>query len=180
MSHRSRGGEVQGKGWGNKTGLLSGPVAGQPPQGTPANKRKVLQPVSCARCCLGCGGEGVSHSRCAGLLCWASPQPGHLASLAALPSLNSGTPEGVISHSGTHKQRHLTHFSLQTHHIHTLLIALPHNRRAGTFCKESVWWGERRYVKGDRHVSVHPVASVWVFCLYAMGRGRGLAARASG
>lgn len=83
-----------------------------------------------------------------------SPQPGHLASLAALPSLHSRTSEGVIStNTGT---------------SHSIACRLPtcthcsqpftHNGRGGTFCEEAVWWGERRSVKGDRDVSIHPVS----------------------
>ena len=60
---RSR--RMKGRGWGTKTGLLSGPAAGQPHQGTPANKPEVLQPASCARGRLGCGGGG------GGGWCWA-------------------------------------------------------------------------------------------------------------
>lgn len=34
---------MKGRGWGSKTGLLSGPVAGWPHQGTPANKPMVVK-----------------------------------------------------------------------------------------------------------------------------------------
>lgn len=54
-------------------------------------------------------GVGISCQMCRLAVSGTGPQPGHLASLAALPSLDSRTPE---SHSGTHKHSRLAHFSL--------------------------------------------------------------------
>ena len=56
----------------------------------------------------------------------AGPQPGHLASLAALPSVSIPGPQRVGFTVG-HTQIRLAHFSLQAPHVHTLPTALPHN-----------------------------------------------------
>lgn len=92
------GGELERREWINKTGLLLGPQAHQPHQGTPANKQKVLQPIPCARCCLRCGDMWILPDVS---VCWvsgASMEPKHLVLLAGLLSQNSRTPKGVISH----------------------------------------------------------------------------------
>lgn len=104
----------RGEGVGKPDRASLGPSGWSATPGHTDNKLKVLQSGSCARCRLGHGGAGeggrgggLSHSRCAGLL-RLGPADGQDTWPRWLPVI----PEGVISHSGTHKHSRLAHFSL--------------------------------------------------------------------